>query len=111
MVNSNNKCPFCNITKNKVLKRSTYFLYIEPTSKLNKDHSLIIPRRHLTDWRQLNTKEQQSFFKFLKTVTGKTESYNLFTNIGKPAGQQVDHIHFHLTPRRKGDKSPFKKIT
>ena len=37
----------------------------------------------------------------------KSEGFNLVNNNFAAAGQAVDHVHFHILPRKRGDKSPF----
>jgi histidine triad (HIT) family protein len=32
------------------------------------------------------------------------QGYNLLCNNGRVAGQLVDHLHFHIIPRKNGDK-------
>ena len=39
-------------------------------------------------------------------MCGKKSSYQIFhigVNVGKEAGQTIDHAHLHLIPRYKGD--------
>ena len=33
----------------------------------------------------------------------KADGYNVLCNNGRAAGQVVDHLHFHIIPRRSGD--------
>lgn len=71
---------------------------------------LIIPKRHVTDYFELNEDELKAANKLLHelkveildtdpTVTG----FNIGMNCGESAGQTVFHCHIHLIPRRKGD--------
>jgi histidine triad (HIT) family protein len=34
---------------------------------------------------------------------GGFDGYNVFCNVGRAAGQLVDHLHFHVVGRRGGD--------
>ena len=34
---------------------------------------------------------------------GKAEGFNIVFNVNKIAGQEVDHVHAHILPRKKDD--------
>ena len=36
----------------------------------------------------------------------KAEGFNVLNNNFKVAGQVVNHVHYHILPRKKGDKVP-----
>ncbi|MEL0102980.1 MAG: HIT family protein [Gammaproteobacteria bacterium] len=73
-------------------------------------HTLIIPKRHIISFFELNKIEQEGLFSFLekqKEMILAEDSlvcaFNIGINDGTEAGRSIDHLHIHLIPRRKGD--------
>jgi len=73
-------------------------------------HSLVIPKRHVTDVFELTGAEHTAVMELLKTAKSDimvtdtmVTAFNLAVNNGRDAGQTVFHVHVHLIPRRKGD--------
>ena len=71
---------------------------------------MVIPKRHVSDYFDLEQSEINSINKILfsvkhnlekkdKTITG----FNIGINSGVSAGQTIFHCHIHLIPRRDGD--------
>ncbi len=87
-------------------------------------HSLVIPRRHVLDVRELSDGELKDMHDTIKKVTpvllrlygDSSNSYDLTAQIGEYSGMSVRHLHFHIIPRnktdeyQKGDKSVFDAI-
>ncbi len=76
----------------------------------NNGHTMIVPRRHLSDYSQLTESERTEIallidktIKALKSVSSP-QGFNVGANIGKAAGAGIDqHLHFHIVPRWLGD--------
>ena len=72
-------------------------------------HTLIIPKRHVANYFDLNLKEQTACLLLLnaaKQTLDKAfnpDGYNIGVNVAEAAGQTVGHVHIHLIPRYKGD--------
>ena len=106
----NNPCLFCNskergIAHQNDLAYASYDSY--PVSDL---HCLIIPKRHIKDYFDLNNDELIACNELIKIVKQEiitkdksVKAFNLGTNIGKISGQSIMHCHIHLIPRREGD--------
>jgi len=73
-------------------------------------HAIIVPRRHVETYFELNRHElvacqnlliaQRDAILWMDSgVTG----FNIGVNNGRDAGQTLFHCHIHLIPRRKGD--------
>jgi len=76
---------------------------------VSKGHSLIIPKRHVSNYFDLTLNEQiasQLLINRLKQILDKKyipDGYNVGVNIGKTGGQTISHVHIHLIPRYEGD--------
>ena len=110
MRDPNNPCLFCNSKESGIahqndLAYASYDSY--PVSDL---HCLIIPKRHIKDYFDLNNDELIACNELIKIVKQEiitkdksVKAFNLGTNIGKISGQSIMHCHIHLIPRREGD--------
>lgn len=72
-------------------------------------HTLVIPRRHFRDVRELDDSTGAALMATISRVTravGKAfgqEGLSLWHSIGETAFQEVPHLHFHIHPRFKED--------
>lgn len=106
-------CIFCKIVEGELPatkiyedKRIIAFLDINP---VNKGHTLIIPKIHYNNFVELPS----DLIKELIAIVHKlslpiisavgADGFNLALNNGQAAGQLVNHVHFHVIPRFKGD--------
>ncbi|NVK49258.1 MAG: HIT domain-containing protein [Cyclobacteriaceae bacterium] len=103
-------CPFCYPDSNiELLLESAQAFSILDKYPVNPGHSLIIPKRHVSDYFELNFREQSSLFFMLNEVKKRIQKrfnpngFNVGINIGEKAGQTVSHVHIHLIPRYSGD--------
>ena len=106
----NNPCLFGNskesgIAHQNELAYASYDSY--PVSDL---HCLIIPKRHIKDYFELNNEELVACNELIKIVKDEiyakdksVKAFNIGSNIGKISGQSIMHCHIHLIPRREGD--------
>ena len=110
MFDPNNPCLFCNSTQSGLaveneLAYASYDSY--PVSDL---HCLIIPKRHIKDYFELNNEELVACNELIKIIKDEiyakdksVKAFNIGSNIGKISGQSIMHCHIHLIPRREGD--------
>ena len=72
-------------------------------------HVLVIPKRHVRDYFELDIKEVSSLWGMViqvKTIIDSKynpQGYNIGFNVGESAGQTINHVHIHVIPRYKGD--------
>jgi histidine triad (HIT) family protein len=83
-------------------ERVVAFLDINP---LSRGHTLVIPRRRYRTLDEMPEEEAAALGRVLPRIaravmkaTGES-SYNVLQNNGKPAGQHVPHVHFHIIPK------------
>ena len=110
MTDPNNPCIFCNVKKQEIIYENDYAFVSYDSYPVSKFHSLVIPKRHIKNFFDLNDKELYACNELIKKMKLKIENddnlvegFNLGTNAGTVAGQTIMHCHIHLIPRRKGD--------
>lgn len=100
-------CVFCKIVKKEIPAQIVYeddtvmaFKDIEPVAPI---HILIIPKLHIPSVNHLETKNKTLMGelilvaqKIAREQNVDESGYRLVLNIGKDAGQTVDHLHLHL---------------
>ena len=110
MKDPNDPCIFCNVRKEDMIYENKYAFVSYDSYPVSKFHSLIIPKRHIRNYFDLDEKELNACNQLIKKIRTKiekddnlVEGFNLGTNAGIVAGQTIMHCHIHLIPRRKGD--------
>ncbi len=103
-------CLFCQNEKLKVVKESNLFYIIYDEFPVTKYHTLIIPKRHVKTYFDLNKEEILACDRYLRDMKQEIQqadplvtSFNIGMNCGEESGQTIMHCHIHLIPRRKGD--------
>ena len=104
-------CEFCHksILKRKIIG-SKLIVAIYDQNPVSKYHTIIIPKRHFRSFFEIKNDELIEVFvilKKLKKIILKNDKsikgFNFGVNLGKLAGQIINHCHFHLIPRRIND--------
>ena len=110
MRDPNNPCLFCNISNNDLELENELAYASYDTYPVSKYHALIVPKRHVENYFELNNEEVlacdallKKLKKKLEIIDGTIEGFNVGSNSGKTAGQSINHCHIHLIPRRSGD--------
>jgi diadenosine tetraphosphate (Ap4A) HIT family hydrolase len=92
-----------------VIDSSPLGLVIRDAFPISPGHTLIIPKRHIGSFFDLEADERAELLALLcqaKVVADKEfspQGYNIGINDGAAAGQTVPHLHLHLIPRFEGD--------
>ena len=110
MLSKIDQCLFCNKSKQKIIYSSNFMFVVKDSFPVTKQHTLIIPHRHVSNFFDLNANELDDLNKILKEQRKKLlkldkniTAFNIGVNAGVDAGQSIMHCHIHLIPRRKGD--------
>ena len=106
-------CIFCGIAAGRIASIKVYennhvlaFLDIGPISD---GHTLVIPKAHFDRLDQCPAEVLAEAAKVLGRLGGPVaeavgaDGYNVLCNNGSAAGQVVEHVHFHIIPRKSGD--------
>ena len=106
----NTECPFCNPdSERELLLESATAYAIFDKFPVSNGHTLIIPKKHCSDYFELSFKEQSACWFMLNKAKEilkekfNPNGFNVGININEAAGQTVPHVHIHLIPRYKGD--------
>lgn len=114
-VQSGMPCVFCDWlacadARSRVMASSKLCVAYLDAFPLNPGHTLIIPRRHEADLRDLTAEEHAALFELVPSVMdaissrfGQPDGFNVGLNCGAAAGQTVPHVHLHVIPRLTGD--------
>jgi diadenosine tetraphosphate (Ap4A) HIT family hydrolase len=94
----------------RILEESEFALVIRDGFPISPGHTLVIPKRHVGSFFDLEREELQDVLGLMQRAKRGLDSdftpdgYNLGINDGPAAGQTVPHLHIHLIPRYVGDK-------
>ncbi len=110
MRDPNNTCLFCTIKKEDIIEENEFAYATFDSYPVSSKHCLIIPKRHIKDYFELNENEVTGCDQLIKIIKNQIEKgdktvkgFNIGINSGKVAGQSIMHCHIHLIPRREGD--------
>ena len=112
-----NDCIFCKIIRGELPCHKVYedddvlaFMDINP---IHKGHVLVIPKKHAEIILDLDDEILQKVIVIVKKLskpivkaTG-ADGFNVAQSNGRDAGQEIDHVHFHIIPRFKDDGKVF----
>ncbi len=109
-------CIFCKIVAGEISSHKIYederclaFLDIHP---IQPGHTLVIPKAHHALLAETPDETLAHLAVTAKRVAAAVlratgaDGFNFSTNNGASAGQDVFHTHFHIIPRKSGDRLP-----
>jgi histidine triad (HIT) family protein len=106
-------CIFCEIAKEKTNREKIYenkdFFSILDANPVMEGHSLVIPKKHHETSLDLPNELGPNFLDCVKKTAKKlmekynASGFNILNNNFEIAGQVVNHLHFHIMPRKEGD--------
>ncbi len=105
-----NGCLFCSVGEERLIAGNDLAFAVRDGFPVTELHSLVIPRRHVSDYFDLSKEELLACNELLRIVKEEilakdpsVKGFNVGVNSGLVAGQSVFHCHIHLIPRREGD--------
>ena len=106
-------CIFCKIAKGEIPAEKIYendnFFSVPDANPVIKGHSLIISKKHFETALDMPNSLGLELLDCIKNTALKlmekynAEGFNLINNNFEVAGQVVNHVHFHIIPRKKED--------
>jgi histidine triad (HIT) family protein len=106
-------CIFCKIASGQIPSVKIYeddlIVAFLDTGPVSDGHTLVLPRQHVSQVHNCPPELLGGLASRLGKIAGAivsaigADGYNVLINNGRAAGQVVDHLHFHIIPRRAGD--------
>ena len=95
----------------RVLAVDDLFAVVNDKFPVSPGHTLIVPRRPLTRFKELTAAEKSRLLEWvewvqthlLQSLMPSPKAFNLGVNDGIAAGQTIPQFHFHVIPRHSGD--------
>lgn len=101
-----NRCVFCErIANGEYDAEFADYVTFEPLNPVTPGHMLVVPKVHTANLNSSELEADQVGWA-LRGFTNDLEpdvSYNIITSKGEAATQTIQHLHFHIVPRRKDD--------
>ncbi len=102
-------CPFCD-PGDRIIAEDGPCFALRDLYPVARGHTLIIPRRHVSSFRELTPEEWTAVHRLACRIAADLQredpsigAFNMGINDGPSAGQSIPHVHIHLIPRRQGD--------
>ncbi|MEN3013603.1 MAG: histidine triad nucleotide-binding protein [Endomicrobiia bacterium] len=110
-------CIFCKIVKKEIKSEIVYedenFVVFKDINPQAPVHLLVVPKLHIESISSLeienkeNIKDALFIIKKVAQEIGITkDGYRVVINTGKNAGQEINHLHFHVLAGRKFEWPP-----
>ena len=103
-------CDFCDLQPHKLDSQDELSYSLADPFPVSAGHTMILPRRHVTDYFDLYQPELNAIQRNLEArksslqrADGSITGFNVGFDSGRDAGQTVLHCHLHLIPRRRED--------
>ena len=113
MSTRNEGCVFCDIAAGRVAASIVYqdelTMAFVDLRQFHPGHTLVIPRRHFQDVRELDDATGAALMATVAQITRAVgavfpnEGMSLWHSIGEAAFQEVPHLHIHIHPRFRDD--------
>jgi histidine triad (HIT) family protein len=100
------------ITSGKIpatkIRENPEFIAFADIKPVGERHSIVMPKKHFKTIIDLDNDTSQKYFGAIKNA-GKIlmdkynkDGFNSVLNNSESAGQVIQHVHFHVFPRKKG---------
>jgi diadenosine tetraphosphate (Ap4A) HIT family hydrolase len=102
-------CVFCEMPRENIIFSKGPIFACFDIYPVSPGHTLIITERHIGSWFETTAEERKAIddaifeLKDMLDTRFSPDGYNIGVNIGRDAGQTIDHLHVHLIPRYRED--------
>ncbi len=117
---SNENCVFCKIIRGDISSKKVFendkilaFLDIFPMSP---GHTIVVPKSHVNYFEDVDKTEVCEIFNIVQDLANNylkkldIGGYNILVNSHTAAGQEINHFHVHIIPRKVADGIIRQKI-
>ena len=109
-------CAFCTPIAEEIIASNKFCYAISDQSPQNGHCTAVIPKRHVSNFFELQQWEINAVHALLLEVKQQIErqdqaigAFNVSVNSGQEAGQTVLHCHIQLIPQRHHDTNPQRR--
>ena len=102
-------CPWCTeITNGRIAFGNELAVVLDDAFPVTLGHRLIVPKKHYSNILLIPTGVIEAMWRLTvvasdSLLTGPERGVNVGINMGRAAGQTLDHVHVHVIPRLVGD--------
>jgi len=104
-------CPFCNpdVIRKQIFGETKQFRFFYSHKPVLPGHALIVPKRHIETILDMNENELAELGPLMQKLSialmkaYSCDGIDMSLQNGATAGASVEHIHWHLVPRKAGD--------
>lgn len=106
---SSESCAFCAPPTDRIFHEQPLVLGLWDGFPVSPGHALLVPRRHVATWFEATSEERRELIEGIDVAYAailarhRPDGFNIGMNLGRAAGQTVDHLHLHVIPRYAGD--------
>jgi len=99
-------CIFCKLSSTAFVQNDLCYAIWDKFPK-TEGHALIITKRHTENYLEATSDEHTAISELVKEVIAwigdeyGAKDFNITSNMGKLAGQEIFHFHTHVIPRYK----------
>lgn len=99
---------FCQIVAGRspveMVREGERVIAFKPLDPVTEGHTLVIPRSHSAYVWGMSDKDLTHTIRMVAELAAEYHPANIIQSNGHEATQSVFHVHFHVVPRRKGDR-------
>lgn len=106
-------CVFCRIIAGKLPCHKVYedekFICFMDINPVSEGHVLVLPKEHFATLLDVDPETAAAYLPVVRSIARRVcsalgvKDFNVLNANGKPAQQSVDHVHYHIVPRRAND--------
>jgi len=107
-------CIFCkislgDISSERIYENDSFFSVFDSNQKI-RGHALVISKKHFVTTLDIPNNLGEDFLDCIKETASilmkkfNSDGFNIVNNNFDSAGQEVKHVHYHILPRKKGDR-------
>lgn len=115
------ECVFCRMISGelpcwKIWETDSVLVFLD-INPVTEGHTLVIPKSHAGEISDMSEEEMEALARALRkmapavTKAVGAQGFNILNNCGSVAGQAVEHVHFHIIPRKAGDGRGYRWMT
>lgn len=99
-----NKCVFCEKPQSEIILENDQAMAFYDIHPMAKGHLLIVPKEHFQTWFDIPDDVQIQMVSLMNRAKKlldqqyNPQGYQVFSHVGRKAGQRVAHAHIHLVP-------------